>query len=131
MERAVYTPHEYAITAPRRLPGKYKRNKAWEFSWETKRRAMELHDGRCFVTKQRGTKDCMVQIHHGLALNVWYKYFRDQIPVSVITSINNAIPIRQDVHAQLHREADMDHWVQMANLLVVLSRENNPYVGFE
>lgn len=118
MERGLFYPQTRKLSAPKRLRGKYVRSSKYEFSWDTKQEAMRRNDWRCFVTKERGTPDEKIQIHHFLPIGVWFYYFRDQIPVSVLTSVENAVPLKASIHKRLHDEATMSHWVQVANFLL-------------
>lgn len=100
-----------------RLPGKLIRTKDLNFSWETKQEALKALDWRCQVTNERGTSHDPLEVHHGLAIAVWFHYYRDIIPQELLVSAINAIPLKRSVHKILHEQADMVHWGQMAKVL--------------
>jgi hypothetical protein len=112
------------IERGKKLPGKYYRKHEYEFPYHIKHQALIENGSRCFVTKEYGTPEDPIEIHHMLAVWAWYCYFRNDVPVSVLTSKHNAIPLLQSVHEELHREATLEHFTQMATLLMVMARED-------
>lgn len=92
--------------------------KRYHFSQQVKTSALEKTNYRCFVTGEPHTKDDPIQIHHFLAIRVWYDHFRDQVPSAVITSVINAVPLKETVHKQLHEEADLEYYRQVACFLM-------------
>lgn len=96
---------------------KYNRKK-WHFSRDVKHAALEKTGYRCFVTNEPHHKKDPIEIHHMLPIRVWYDYFRDQVPASVLTSVINAVPLKRSIHQRLHDEADLDHYEEVANFLM-------------
>lgn len=112
------------IERGKKLPGKYVRKPEYNFNYETKHQALIQNGSRCFVTKEYGSPEDPIEIHHMLACWAWFTYFRNQIPLAVLTSIHNAIPLLQSVHKELHEEATVEHYTQMATLLIAMARED-------
>lgn len=106
------------------LPGRFKRTREYGFDWEVKQEALRRTDGRCFLTGEKGTSWDAIEIHHGLAVSVWYHYFRDTVPHALLVSVHNAIPLKHSVHKELHEQADMVHWQQMATQLLIMARDD-------
>jgi hypothetical protein len=113
---------------PHYISGKYRRTTDDNFTWETRSEAMKRTDWRCMITGQRGSRLDPIEVHHGLAVAAWYHYFRDSIPHALLISIHNAIPLRRSVHQELHRDADIIHWQQMAQTLLLIARESGEVV---
>lgn len=110
------------LELPRRLPGKYRRRSEHEFSYYTKDLAKQKTGYKCFVTGEYGSPEDQLQIHHMLPIGVWFRYFRNQVPISVLTSVENAVPLRESVHNRLHEEADLAHYTQVANWLLHIAK---------
>lgn len=110
----------------RKLPGKYVRKPQYEFDPHIKELAKLKTGYRCFATGEPESRGRLLQIHHFLPIKVWHDYFRNQVPVSLLTSIENAIPLMPDVHNQLHEEANMVHYAQVANWLLWVANKRQP-----
>ncbi len=107
----------------RKLPGRYVRKAKYEFDPHIKELSKLKTGYTDFVTGEPETRGRRLQVHHGLAINVWFYYFRNIVPVSLLTSVENAIPLMDDTHILLHEQANMEHYVQMAEFLLYTSKK--------